>query len=187
MARFSSLLIPALLAFALAPAVLQAEDPAAKPPVPQEKKDGGHRGGGKMSPEFDNVRKALEALSPEQRKRFQENFWRWSNLPTEEKKSLRNREEMRRKRMADEIESATKESGLSFDQERRELFTKRYTEERRKLEEQLRREMHEKRKPLVRELVGRLKEEFSAKSPAPSPAPAASVPAAPANTTPAQP
>ena len=41
------------------------------------------------SPEFENVRKALDALTPEQRKRFQENFVRWSNLSSEEKKALR--------------------------------------------------------------------------------------------------
>src|SRR5882757_8891612 len=55
---------------------------------------------GTPSPEFENVRKALDALTPEQRKRFQENFWRWANLPPDEKKALRDREELRKKFMA---------------------------------------------------------------------------------------
>jgi hypothetical protein len=118
--------------------------------------------GVKRSPEFEDVRKAIEALTPEQRKRFQENFWRWSNLSPEEKKALRDRDEMRRKRMAEEIEAAVRETGLDLDKDRHELFAKRYGEERRKIEEQLRREMEEKRGPLVKELIGRLKTEFGA-------------------------
>jgi hypothetical protein len=113
------------------------------------------------SPEFENVRRALDALSPEQRKRFQENFWRWSNLPPEEKKALREREELRKKFMQQEVEAVIRESGLELTGERRQQFIKRYGDERRKIEEQLRKESAEKRKPLVHDLVGRLKAEFS--------------------------
>ena len=120
------------------------------------------------SPEFENVRRALDALSPEQRKRFQENFWRWSNLPPEEKKALREREELRKKFIQQEVETAIQETGLELAGERREQFMKRYGEERRKIEEQLRKESNEKRKPLVRELMGRLKAEFSASSAEPA-------------------
>ena len=63
------------------------------------------------SPEFENVRKALDALTPEQRKRFQENFWRWANLPPEEKKALRDREEVRKKFMEQEVQAAIQEAG----------------------------------------------------------------------------
>ena len=117
---------------------------------------------GAMSPEFENVRKALDALTPEQRKRFQENFVRWSNMPPEAKKALRDRDEFRRKKMAEDIEAALRESGLELNKERREQFAKRYTQERRKIEEQLRRETDEKRRPLVKEIVAKLKTEFSA-------------------------
>ena len=67
-------------------------------------------------------------------------------------------------------ESALKESGLELDGDRKAAFFKRYAEERRKIEEQLRQEMGEKRKPLVREMLARLKAEFA--TPAESPAPA---------------
>jgi Protein of unknown function (DUF3106) len=120
------------------------------------------------SPAFDNVRKALDALTPAQRKRFQENFMRWSNLSPEEKKALRDREELRKTLVAQEVDLALKDSGLELDPEHREQFTKRYGEERRKIEEQLRKEAAEKRKPLVREMIARLRQEFS--TPAPLPA-----------------
>ena len=125
---------------------------------------------GTPSPELENVRKAIEALTPEQRKRFQDNFWRWANLPPEEKKALRDRDEIRRKFMRDEVEAALKESGLLLEGDRKAEFIKRYGEERRKIEEQLREEMATKRKPLVRELLGKLKAEFSAPPSAPAPA-----------------
>jgi hypothetical protein len=112
-------------------------------------------------PAYENVRKALDALTPEQRKRFQENFLRWANLSPEEKKALRDREEVRKKTVEQEIDVAVQESGLQLDAERREQFAKRYSEGRRLIEDQLRKELSEKRKPLVHELVGRLRAEFS--------------------------
>jgi len=114
------------------------------------------------------LRKALEALTPEQRKRFQENFMRWSNLSPEEKKALRDREEMRKKMMEQETETALQESGLQLEGERREQFIKRYGEGRRAIEEQLHKEMNEKRKPLVHELISRLRNEFAGESASPS-------------------
>jgi hypothetical protein len=125
---------------------------------------------GTPSPEFENVRRALDALTPEQRKRFQENFQRWANLPPEEKKALRDREAVRKKFMQQEVEVVLRESGLQLEGERREQFFKRYALERRKIEEQLRKETSEKRKPLVRELIERLRSEFAAPAPvAPAP------------------
>jgi hypothetical protein len=135
------------------------------------KGEGGRHFEGTPSPELETVRKAIEALTPEQRKRFQDNFWRWANLPPEEKKALRDRDEIRRKFMRDEVEAALKESGLELEGERKSEFIKRYGEERKKIEEQLREEMAAKRKPLVRDLIGKLKAEFSAPPPA-APAPA---------------
>ena len=112
------------------------------------------------TPEFENVRKALDALTPEQRKRFQVNFWRWTNLSPDEKKALRDRQEMQKKVMQQEVQAAIAESGLQLEGERREQFARRYSQERRRIEEQLRRETMEKRKPLVKDLVARLKTEF---------------------------
>jgi hypothetical protein len=152
----------------LSAAAIFAEDPA--PVTPPEQKARGKRGDdalpsprrpGPMSPEFQNARRALEALTPEQRQRFIENFKRWSNLPPEEKKALADRELIRRKKIAEEVNQAITESGLDLTSERRMFFAKRYGEERRKVEEQLRREMDEKRKPLIKDIIARLKQEFS--------------------------
>jgi len=71
------------------------------------------------------------------------------------------------------VNLALAESGLDLSGERRAFFAKRYGEERRKVEEQLRKEMEEKRRPLIKEIVARLKEEFST---APLTAPASSTP-----------
>lgn len=163
-------LIPLLLGGAAAS--LLAQDPPGEPPRKRQwqKGEGGRSFDGTPSPELENVRKAIDALTPEQRKRFQENFWRWANLSPEEKKALRDRDEVRRKFMGDEVTAALKETGLQLDGERKAEFMKRYAEERRKIEEQLREEMSAKRKPLVRELLGKLKAEFSASQPAPAPA-----------------
>ena len=169
MAGSVRLLIPLLFCAVVAPVL--AEDKPCDPPRKKPwKGESGRPFDGTPSPELENVRKAIEALTPEQRKRFQDNFWRWANLSPEEKKALRDRDEIRRKFMRDEVEAALKETGLQLEGERKEEFKKRYGEERRKIEEQLREEMAAKRKPLVRELVGKLKAEFSAPSPAPAPA-----------------
>ena len=155
MARQSTALILATLALA---ATGFAQTPAPPPLGPRRP------GQGPMSPEFGNVRRALEALTPEQRQRFIENLKRWSNLPPEEKKALADREGVRRKKIAEEIERAIGESGLTLEGERRALFAKRYGEERRKVEEQLHKELEEKRQPLVKDIVTRLKAEFSAEA-----------------------
>ena len=86
---------------------------------------------------------------------------RWANLSPAEKKALAEREEVRKKYMEMEIAAAIAESGLQLEGERRAQFVRRFGEERQKIEEQLRHDMMEKRKPLVRELIGRLKVEFS--------------------------
>lgn len=152
-------------------------------PAPQTPKKEGKAGnwlpGGHLAetgpngPAYENVRKAIEALTPEQRKRFQENMIRWMSLSPEEKKALRDREEVRKKLIEQETETAIQESGLQLDGERREMFIKRYSEGRRAIEEQLRKEMNEKRKPMVHELVSRLRSEFASDSTAPGATPSA--------------
>lgn len=163
------LLIVAVATLSLGGAVACAADSPKDESAASADKAGKRRE--KMSPEFENVRKAIDALTPEQRKRFQENFVRWSNMSPEAKKALRDREEFRRKKMAEDVEAASRELGVDLDKERREQFAKRYVEERRKIEEQIRREMEEKRRPLVKDLVARLKQEFAPSAAAPAPTP----------------
>ena len=110
---------------------------------------------------FQNVRRALDALTPEQRKRFQENFQRWSNFSPEDKKALSDRESFRHRKMAEDIEQAIKSTNLELAPEQRALFVKRYTEERHQIEEQIRKDSDEKRQPLLAEMLAKLKSEFT--------------------------
>ena len=163
-----------IAAFALAATVATTLAQTATPEPSGPRKGPGWFGGRQPEqsvngPALENVRKALEALTPEQRKHFQENFMRWANLSPEEKKALREREEERKKQIEQETAAALQESGLPLEGERREQFIKRYGEGRRQIEEQLRKEMSEKRKPLVHELITRLRNEFASESPSASP------------------
>ena len=124
-----------------------------------------HRGPGREG----GFRK-LDDLPPEQREKLIENFKRWQNLPPEQRKELMERFDKRRERMKQEIEQAITQSGLQLDEERRAAFVSRYAQERRKIEEALHKEFEAKRKPLLDEMMQRLKAEFSTNaSPAPSP------------------
>lgn len=114
-----------------------------------------------MSAEFADVRKAIAALTPEQRQRFADNFKRWASLPPEERNVLVDREALRRKKMAEDIDTALNQAGLQLSGERRAQFARRYGDERRKIEEQLRTEMDEKRQPLLKDIISKLKGEFS--------------------------
>jgi hypothetical protein len=116
-------------------------------------------------PEFEHVRKALNALTPEQFQRFHQNFLRWSNLSPEEKKMLRDRETMQRQKMLAEAQNALTKTGLQLSEDQKALFFKRYGEERRKIEESLRAEMDHQRKPRVEALILGLKSEFSLPGP----------------------
>lgn len=163
----------AVLAFGTAATALLAADKAASPnttplpgaasPAPTRPFKLGpkqQKQASKAGPEVENVYKALEALTPEQQTRFKENFVRWINLSPDEKRAMRERDETRKKKMAEETQQALRESGLNLEPAQRGKFAKRYAEERRKLEERLRAEVEEKRKPQVAEIIAQLRTEF---------------------------
>jgi dsDNA-binding SOS-regulon protein len=129
---------------------------------------------GSRKDDLEHGRRKFELLTPEQREKLKENISRWKKLPAEERKHLRDYEGHRKERMAKEIETAIQESGLQLSEDQREVFALRYAQERRKIEMQLRKEMEEKRKPMLQDLNQRLKNEFASQSPPPaaSPAPA---------------
>jgi TRAP-type C4-dicarboxylate transport system substrate-binding protein len=138
-------------------AAIQAQEPAPPAGLGPRRAFGG--------PEFEKTREAFKQLSPEERQRWIENFRRWEALPPEQKKNLLDRQEAFHKRMREDVEAAIKDSGLDLNEEQRKLFAARYTEERRKIEEEIRKQMEEVRRPRVKELVERLKQEFSATAP----------------------
>lgn len=137
-------------------------------PNPKPEKPGRSVGPG-QSPEFRDVRKAIDALTPEQRQRFVENFKRWATLPPEERDALANREGLRRRKIEEEVSNALSTAGLDLSGDRRIQFAKRYVEQRRKIEEQLRHEMEEKRQPMLQALIEKLRAEFAPADPPASP------------------
>ncbi len=127
-----------------------------------------HRGGPGPSPgpEADAMReramRELQKLSPEQRADLWKAVWAVINLPPEKRQSLLGMEDERRKFAREEIERAMADSGFQLDEEKKKLFARRYFEERRTIEEKLRKESEEKRRQLIGEMRAKLKQEFGA-------------------------
>ena len=118
----------------------------------------------------------MQTMTPEQRQKFRQNLERWKKLPPEQQAELRKNEEFRRKRILGEINDAIRHSGLNLDNDQRQLFTFKYAQERRTIEENLRKEMEDKRHVAVDDMVKQLVAEFRMMPgplrPAPSPTPA---------------
>ena len=125
------------------------------------KKRAEQRGTSQPAPDSAEAKKFLQNLSPEAREKFKQNFQRWQSMPPEEREMMRVREEFRQRQVHQEVEKLLNESGLKLDSPKRDQFMRRYSMERRKIEEMLQKEMSEKREPMVRELAERLKAEFN--------------------------
>lgn len=102
----------------------------------------------------------LQKLSPEQRADLWKAVWTVINLPPEKRQTLLGMDEERRRFAREEIDRAMSDAGLQLDDEKRKLFVRRYFEERRTIEEKLRKESDEKRRQLIGEMRARLKQEF---------------------------
>lgn len=102
----------------------------------------------------------LQKLSPEQRAEFWRVVWAVLNLPPDKRHMLLGVDEERRNKAREEIDRAMQENGIQLDEERKKAFIARYFEERRTLEERLRKEADEKRRQQLPEIRERLKKEF---------------------------
>ena len=129
---------------------VQKASPGTPPGKPWKKPD-----------EFEEGRRFFEQLSPEQRQRIRDNLERWKNMPPEERNDMREREQFRREKIAQEIEESLRKSGLQLDTDHREVYALRYAQERRKIEDQLRKEVEARRRPMMRDMLERLKTEFN--------------------------
>ena len=109
----------------------------------------------------------LQTLTPEQQQKFRQNLELWKLLPPEKQAELRKTEENRLRAVLKEVNRAIEQSHLKLTQEQRQLFTDKFAKERRSIEEQLRKEMDEKRQQSVNQLISNLASEFA--PPAPSP------------------
>lgn len=155
------------------PAPAPSITPSPHPPTPAAQPSPGLTKPKPPKPdEWSEARRLFEQLSPDQQKKFLDNLGQWKNMPPEEQELFRDRELFRREKIAQEIQQAINKSGLRLDEDQREVYALRYTQERRKIEEALRKEMDQKRQSMVAEMLDRLKREFAASAaPASKPAP----------------
>jgi len=114
------------------------------------------------SSRFELLRKAFDQLSTEQQERVLQNLHRWQDLSTDEREVLRQRERVQKLKQEASINEAYIKSGLQLNEEQRSMFRKRYLQERRRLEEQLVREIQEKRQIGNAAIIETLKKEFTA-------------------------
>ena len=133
----------------------------------------GNSGGPQLAPEAsamrERVMREMQKLTPEQRGELWRCVWAVLNLPPEKRQMLLGQEDDRRNKIHEEIERALKDNGVEIKDENKRRFFHRYFEERRAIEEKLRKDQTEQRRTLMREMAEKLKKEF-----ANTPAPAAS-------------
>jgi hypothetical protein len=112
----------------------------------------------------------LLSLPPAAQQNFRRNAERWLRMSPEERKIMRDRENLRRERIKRETEAALHDSGLRLDQEKRAMFESRYMQERRKMEQLLRQQIETERQQQLPTLIQQLKNEFQRQQPSSSPA-----------------
>ncbi len=128
------------------PAVRPSPTAQPKPPKPDQ---------------WAEARRVFEQLSPDQKNKFLDNLDQWKAMSPEQQELYRDRELFRREKIAQEIQEAINKSGLHLDDDQREVYALRYTQERRKIEEAIRKDIDRKRQSMVGDMVTRLKAEFS--------------------------
>jgi hypothetical protein len=111
------------------------------------------------------MRERWLSLPPAARQNFQRNAERWMQMSPEERKIMRERENLRRERIKHETEAALRDSGLLLDPEKRGLFESRYMQERRKIEQSLRQQIEAERQQQLPALIQQLKKEFQSQQP----------------------
>ncbi|MEO6054220.1 MAG: hypothetical protein ABIP97_09430 [Chthoniobacterales bacterium] len=133
----------------------------------------------------ERMRERYEKMPEADRAKFLENFRKWQQMTDEEKHHFRERAVMEKQRIQNAIENAILKSGLTLDKTQREAFTRRYMEERRKVERALRQEMQAKREHLLEDVIDKLRKEFEQTPKSPEAAASPSTPTTqPASTTP---
>ncbi len=103
----------------------------------------------------------LQQMTPEERQKLLENTQKWKSMSKEERQAIRLQAKLRRERMEKSVDDLAKKNGWTLSPERRQELLERFAEERRNIEEILRKEMDEKRRPMIKEMIEKLKMEFS--------------------------
>ena len=157
-------LIPVLVSlaaiFGVPPAFGQEKDQPVRPVRPEPPRRYFPRTGPEGDAMRDRVFRELQKLTPEQRDELWRAVWAVLNMPADKRQAVLGFDEERRNKARQEIESAIGESGAQLDEARKKAFIHRYFEERKAIEERLRKESDEKRSELVRQMRERLRTEF---------------------------
>ena len=127
------------------------------PPLPPDGPQDGappHRRKGDDFNKFNEkaIREKLEKLPPDQRHRAMEKFRDWRDMPSDKQAHFRFMQGEREKRMQAAVDSIISSNSLTLDETQKQRITEIYKRERRKLEEQLRAEMDQKREQRLPEL-----------------------------------
>jgi hypothetical protein len=142
------------------PATDPTAENAAQAPVKGEK--GAKKAFPGKANHMEGLLQAIRALPPEKRHQLKENVNAWQKLSESQKDQLRERENVLRKKVAEELASCV--SGVRLSAEEMESLQKRYLEERRKMEGKLRAEMELRRKSEIEQLTERFREEIRQKN-----------------------
>lgn len=102
----------------------------------------------------------LEKLTPDQRNEVWRAVWAVLNLPVEKRQELIGNEDERRKKVREEVEKMIQNAGIQIPDDQRRKFFHRIFGGRREIEEQLKKEGEERRQVLMKELEGKLRDEF---------------------------
>ena len=123
-----------------------------------------------------SVKERWLAMPPEARQNFQRNAQLWMQMSPEQRNLMRQRETMRRQIITREADAAVRDSGLQLNPQERARFESRYIQERRKVEQSLRKQIETERQKEIPALIQQLRKEFqldepakSSAKPAPSP------------------
>ena len=111
-------------------------------------------------PPMRSTQERWRSLPPAARQDFRRNAERWMRMGPEERRIMRERENLRRAQIKRETESALRDSGLPLDQEKRSQFESRYIQERRRMEQTLRQQIENERQQQLPALIQQLKREF---------------------------
>src|SRR4029077_15285900 len=156
-------LIVALSVFALACAAAQAQ--------PQQHRPVGRPAGGPpRGPAGPSMRERWMAMPPAARQNFQRNAERWLRMSPEERKVMRQRENLRRETIRRETEAALRDSGLRLNPQERAQFESRYIQARRKGEQRVRGQNKGEPQPELPALIQQMKKEFQNDQPTKGPA-----------------
>jgi hypothetical protein len=112
------------------------------------------------SQRLEGFRRTFNQFPQDEQRQFLVNLRRWQTMSSEERESMRQFQKRRDRKQEEESIEAYQKSGLHLNDAQRQVFRKRYVQERRKLENQLDTELQDKRKQGNEAIIEALKKEF---------------------------